>query len=265
VSTSNNLITNLDKVAYNTYLNAEKIVKTFAGSFLYGTSTTTRNYTLAGFPNAVQVYKIPHGFTRPVFVELLWSEDNAYYILGGAANGPRGYATAYSDSTFIYIMPTTYANGTRLYYKLVCTWIDEYDATNPSIAPFAEIPDSYTQVFNSRSVIPAVVRSGVVDFSTSSAVLTDVFATVTHGLGYAPEMKCFIESFSGEVWPLNYGGSSNPYEVDDSQVEAQVFTSTTEFIADASIKAANGQRRLWYILYGKQGDFKSGAYSVTVL
>lgn len=262
-----NIITNSSKIAYTTYFNTEKIVKTFSGSFLYTTSTTTRSYTLSGVANNVQVFKIPHGFTRPVFVELRWSLDNSYYVLGGTSYDSGGnYAIAYSDSTYIYIMPSALSGGTQVYYEIVCTWIDDFDTTNPSVSAFSDIPDTYTQVFNSRAVVPLVMKSGVLNSSTTSGVLANTYTTVNHGLGYAPETKVFIESFSGEVWPLNYGGASNPYLIDDNQVEGQIFTSTTDLTVNMTMKSVNGTRRAWYVLYSQQDtDPEIGAYSVTVI
>lgn len=267
MSVPDNLLTNLDKVAYNTYFDAEKVVKTFTGSFLYSTGTTTRSYTLAGLPYNVQVFKIIHGFTRPVFVELLWSVDNVDFAVGGSGGDATGNtAIAYSDSTFIYIMNSALTAGTTVYYKIICTWINDYDTTNPSIAAFAEIPESYTQVFNSRSIIPSVIKQGTVISSTSSGAMTDVFSEVVHDLGYAPDVRVYIESFSGEVWPLNHSGVSNPYLVDDSQVEAQVFLTTTKLITDVLTKSANGSRKLWYMIYADSGvDVSTGGYDFFVI
>lgn len=261
-----NHLSNLTKVAYTTYYDTEKVVKTFTGSFKYSTSTTTRNYTLAGFPNAVQVYKLPHGFDRPVFCEMFWSLDQTNWDVGGASSSNGSdYAIAYSDSNFVYIMTTTLAAGTDVYFKIICSWIPDYDTTNPSVPAFAEIPASFTQVFNSRSRIPAVVQQDVLVGSTTSATLTDVTLIASHSLGYAPAAKAYIESFSGEVWPLNYGGAGNPYMVDDSQVEAQFFTTPTQFIGDMYTKSANGQRKLWYFLYGETNEFIDGVYSFAQL
>lgn len=267
MSAPDNIISNSDNIAYTTYFDAEKVVKTFTGSFLYTTSTTTRSYTLSGLPYNVEVYKIPHGFDRPVFVELEWSLDNSYYVIGGTSyDAGFNYAIAYSDSTYIYIMPSALAGGTRVYFKLVCTWITDFDTTNPSIPAFAEIPSTYTQVFNSRAKVPMVVQQDVMSLSTTSGVLADVVGTVTHGLGYTPRTKAYIEAFSGEVWPLNYGGASNPYLVDDNQVEGQTFVDSSTFAVNFSMKSANGARRCWYLLYGKSDETpETGGYSLSVL
>lgn len=266
MTASDNLLSNIDKVAYTTYFDAEKIVKTFKGSFRYSTDTVTRSYTLAGAPYNVQVFKIAHGFTRPVFVEMLWSLDNSFYVVGGARFDTSGNsAIAYSDSSFVYIMINDVGAGTPVYFRVICSWISDYDDTNPSVPSFQDLPANYTQVLTSRAVIPAVVKRGVINASTSSAFLVNVEGTVAHGLGYSPSCRAYIESFSGEVWPLNYGGTMNPYLVDDDQVEAQIFATTTQFISDMIMKSVNGTRRMWYVLYAKQGDLITGGHTVDQL
>lgn len=263
MSASENILTNIDNVAYTTFFDAEKVVKTFTGSFKYTTSTTTISYTLAGFANNQQAYRIVHGFTRPVFVELQWSLDNVNWSVGGAsAYNSNDFAIGFSDSTYIYILMPYFTGsaGDNVYYKVVCSWITDYDDTNPDVPPFAEIPDSYTQVFSSRSLFPPVVQQGTISLSTTSGAYTDVTGKITHNLGYAPNYKAFVESFSGQVWPLNFGGSGNPYNVDDNQVEAQVFTSTTDMTVDMYTKSANGTRKVWYLLYGQNTDVLNGSY-----
>lgn len=258
------LLDNIDKAAYNTLYPTETIVKNFTGSFNYTTDTITRNYTLAGFANPVKAFRIPHGYTRPLFVELFWSLDNSTFTIGGGSNDAGGYYTiAYSDSTYVYVQPTALPANTRLYYKTVCSWIKDYDTTNPSVPAFSDLPSAYTQVFNSRNSVPAIIQQDVVNMSTSSTSLTPVVTPVAHPFGYAPNMKVYVEAFSGEVWPLNYGGASNPYLVDDGQVEAQAFTDTSNLILDASMKASMGTKRMWYMLYAKRSGFLTANYGMT--
>lgn len=255
------LVDNLDKVAYNTFYSTDKIVQTMTGSFRYGTDTTTRNYTLAGAPNNQQVYRIPHGYTRPLFVEMFWSTDNISYYVGTGADNGTAYGIAYSDSTYIYIMPSALAAGTPFYYKLVCSWIEDWDTTNPTIDAFDDLPPTYTQTFNSRSIIPSIVQKGVVQASTASVFMTSVQVQTPHNLGYAPEMKVYFEAFSNEVWPMNAGGAANPYLVDDSQLELVAFTGTAQLATVFTIKASNGTRRAWYSLYGNRGGTVTGSYN----
>lgn len=261
---SENILTNIDKVAYTTYFDTDLVVKTFTGKFTYGTGTVTLNYTYATLPNNQQALRLVHGFDRPVFVEAQWSLDNDNFSVGGgSAYDSTNFAIGFSDSTYIYLMLpySGLSSGTTIYYKMVCSWIPNYDDTNPSVPPFAEIPSTYTQTFNSRITTPAIVRQGVMNLSTTSGSFTNVIGVVKHPFGYAPNMKVFIEAFSGEVWPLNFGGTSNPYGVDDNQVEAEAFTTTTDFAVEMRLKSSLGARKVWYMLYGKNTDTEVGAYS----
>lgn len=262
MSASDNLANNLNKVQYNTFFSTHKIVQSYVGSFRYGTDTVTRNYTLSGLPNPQQAFRIEHGYTRPLMVELEWSTDGSSYYVGNGADNGVAYGIAYSDSTYIYVMPSQLAAGTVFYYKLVCTWIDDYDTTNPTIGEFDDLPAAYTQTFNSRSRIPSIVRQGVLSGSTPSPTLASVQIPYTHLLGYSPEMKVYIEAFSGEVWPMNAGGAANPYLVDDNQVEGVAFTDVSQLTVFLNMKSVNGTRRAWFSLYGKQADPISGRYNV---
>jgi hypothetical protein len=265
-----NLRANTDKLSYNSVLGTDKIVKTYTGSFVFTTDTITRSYTLAGSPNNQKVYRFAHGFTRPGFVDLQWSVDGiSYWQGGGTPDTSTNFAIGYSDSTYIYIMPNqAYFPGDRIYYKILFSWLDDFDTTDPVIAALETRPADYTQTFNSRVLAPTIIDSDVLSLSTASVFLDDVVQTVAlpTGIAYAPFMKVYIEAFPGEVWPLNYGGTGNVYLVDDSQVEGQAFTSPTQFIVDLSMKASNGTRRVWYNLYGRTTTtFKVAVYSTGVI
>lgn len=255
MSAADNLENNNDRVAYTSYSPLDKIVATYSGSFVVGTDTVTRSYTLAGFPNVVNVFRIPHGLSRPVFVESQWSVDgSAYFEGGGTPNASDQGCIAYSDRTYVYIMSNGYITaGTRVYYRVVCDWIEDFDQTNPDVPGF--ISGQNVVNFYSGWVAARVLRQGVANVSTTSPTTTNVLTTVDHNLGYAPEVRVYIESFADEVWPLNYGGLNNLHLVDDSQVECQVFSDATSLAINTVMKAANGSRRVWYRLYGKRGDY----------
>lgn len=258
------LADNLDKVAYNTVYPTDKIVFTESGSFLHTTDTQTRTYDNFGFPFDVERYRIRHGFDRPVFVECLWSRNSGtqYQPAGGNSDGSSNYVIAYSDSTYVYIECSGgITSGQRVYYQLICSWIQEYDTTNPSVEPFTNLPTTYTQVFNSRSVIPSIVKEGVLQLSTTSGTFTNVLGTIAHNLGYTPSPKVYFEAFDGEVWPMNYGGNQNPYLIDTDQAECNCFVDDTTLTINAIIKSGNGVRNFWYKLYAPIGDPQIGGYT----
>lgn len=247
MSAADNLLANIDKVIYTSYFNTEKIVRVFEGTYIQGTDTTTVAYDLGNR----QVYRIAHGFSRPVFPDLYWSlDDDSYFIGGGNMDtGGNGYAIAFSDSTYVYIMAIDIPSTTTIYYKVVCSWIDNYDVTNPSVPEFTDYPDNYKRNFDATYATPMIVREGVLEFSTNSGSITNVTQVIPHGLDYAPFGKIYVESLEGQVWPLNYGGATNPYLVQSDQVEGVYFTDPTNLIVDATMKASNGTRRFWYFLF----------------
>ena len=267
MSTLDNLRANTDKLQHTTAFNTDKLVRSFAGSFRYGTDTETRTATLFGSPNDQQVYKLAHGLPRPAFTELQWSLDNVAFWEGGGSydTAATTAVTAFTDDTYVYILATPVSTGTVIYYQLLLAWIDDYDDVEATVSYVDNTPARYTQTFNSRATAPTILQSGVVEMTTDSVVLTDVVELVPHDLTYAPEVRAFIEAFAGEVWPLNYGGNSNPYLIDDNQLEGQLFTSETDIIANASMKAAMGTRRVWYVCYGRRGGYTTATYFGGVL
>lgn len=241
----------LQKVAFTSLYNTEKIVKVFDGSFQYGIDTVERAFDFA----TMEIFQIPHGFTRPVYTELFWSLDDVNYFVGGGLPDldDTAYLISYSDSTNVCIMTIpamSIPDGTVIYYKIVCGWINDYDNTDPQIEAFQDFPDNYKINFNSRYQTSMIAKEGKITLETTSSSFTDVFGSENHDLGYTPIMKCYFNAFPGEVWPLNYGGVKNPYLVDfTDQVEAQAFVDGTNFTVDAVMKNLSGEVNFWYMLY----------------
>lgn len=263
MTTLSNFNSNLSKVTFNSVYPTDKIIRGFWGTFRYGTDTITRSYTLAGFPNNQQVYRFAHNLGRPGFSYLQWSLDNTtFWEGGGVTDGSGHYAISFCDDTYCYIMlDSLISSGTTIYTKGIISWIDDYDTTNPNVSYTSALPTQYTEMFDSRNHLPSIVQSGVLSLSTASSSLTSVVATASHSIGYAPPVKAFIEAFSGEVWPLNYGGTQNRYLVDDNQMEAEVFTNSSQIITVGNIKSSMGTRRVWYNLYADVDSRTTASYS----
>jgi hypothetical protein len=241
-----NLLTNIEKVTHTSVFNAEKVVRVIEGTYIQGTDTDTVAYDLGN----QQVFKVAHGFDRPLFPDLYWSLDGAYFQSGGGSFiNNTSYAIAFSDSTYIYIMAIGVANGTPVYYKVACSWITDYDGTDPFVPEFNEYPDYFRRTFDSDFTTLMIVTEGSMEFSTTSGTLTNVTQTISHGLPYTPFAKVYIESIAGQVWPLNYGGAANPYLVQSDQVEGVYFSNPSQFIIDLDMKSSNGVRKAWYFLY----------------
>jgi hypothetical protein len=229
-----------DQVQLLSTTNTDKIVRVFEGSFDAVADTTVINYTFLGFPNPVRTYVIPHGLPRPVFCELLWSTDGTLYV-DGATSGYGGNTTiAFSDSTNVYV-PTPIAAGT-VFYKVICAWIDDYDTTNPSIQSIMYRDKPFS--LDSRLNYPKIYEQDVLNFGATGS------QTVLHPLGYSPNAKVFFEALPGQVWPLNFGGTSNPFLYDDNQVEGYMFIERSDLYIKAVFPfSATGSRRFWYRIY----------------
>lgn len=233
-------------VAFASSLLVDKVVRTFTGSYNAATDLTARNYTFAGLPQTAYFYRIAHGLTRPVFCELITSSDGGViYTDGGNSSASVGHI-AFADSTYIYIYHSILAPGVgTINYKVWCSWIDDYDATNPLIETI-----SYTDQpieFDSRENFQKIFTQEVLTFSPGTFGTTET-QNIIHSLGYNPNVKVFFEAFSGEIWPLNAGGNSNIFLLDDSQDECYI-TITSNLISVSLDKYSNASKRAWLRVY----------------
>jgi hypothetical protein len=225
-------VTHASDIGFSTAFAVDKIVGIYTGRYTSGTDTTT----LGGF---IYRYAIPHSFTRPVFCELLWSTDGVNYLDGGSSSG-----IATSDLSNIYVL-TTQPTGT-IYYKIICTWIDNYDNTNPSITPVLNTTNDV--YFDSRYNYQKIYVTNV---TTVSGGVVDATKNIAHPLGYAPNSKVFIESLPGEVWPAGQYGSSNGFSyAPDYQYEALtlITNSQLQVTYHTGISGA-ATARIWYKIY----------------
>lgn len=223
-----------EDLGFTSDANIDKIVNVFEGSFSPGSATT-----IGGF---LKQHSISHGFSRPVYTDLLWSTDNTNWIDGGAgqAAGTFDSSIAYSDSSNVYIL-TTRTTGT-LYYKLICLWIDEYDGSDPDISDYAAATN--TIALESDSNYQKIFSEGTLSFTANAT------KTATHSLTYRPNFRVYIEAISGEVWPANFGGASNPFLYDfTNQVEAEVWTSTTDVSVKFYYGSSTSTRKAWYKIF----------------
>lgn len=226
-------VTSAANIAFSTAFAVDKIVGVYRGSYISGTNTTT----IGGY---IYQYAIPHSFTRPVFCELLWSTDGITYVDGGASGG-----ISYSDSSNIYVS-TLNATGT-IYYKVIASWIDNYDATNPLITP---VLDTTTKAyFDSRQNYQKTLFQGT--FTVNSVILPqDVVVNVSHNLNYTPNAKVFFESISGQVWPQIYGGAQDAWLYDvANQRECFAIITSTQLKVDVFTPASSPSSRVWYRIY----------------
>lgn len=234
------LVDNIADVSFASEYSIDKIVGVWEGSYNKSSDTSSRG---GGFMATIYVYSIPHGFTRPVFTHLLWSEDQTTWVDGGGSLSGGSSAIAFSDSTNIHIATTS--NSGTLYYKLIAYWIDDYDSTNPSVPEFSPAASKLT--FDSRANYQKIAAQGVTQYSPGTFSSPQTI-TVNHSLGYIPNAKAFFEPISGEVWPMNAGGQSNVFLYSASQDEAylQIFNDKLEIEV---LRFSNATRNIWYRIY----------------
>lgn len=225
------------KVKYYSGASIDKIVGVWSGSYTKGTDTTTRT---DGFVGSIEVYSFSHGFTRPVFISYLWSEDNVTWVDGGGTLTGGNSSIAFSDSSNIYLA-TSSTTGTQ-YYKVIAYWIDSYDGTDPTVGEYAS--GIKNTKFDSRLNYQKIAFEGETSYSPGTFGSSTTI-TVPHTLAYIPNAKVFFEPIAGEVWPLNAGGASNPFLYDAAQDEAymQIYSSIINITVN---RFSNDTRRIWY-------------------
>lgn len=230
------------KAAIASPLNVDKVVFSQSGVYDSANDVTTVVHTIAGSPTNVYLYKIAHTVGRPTFVDILTSTDNVTFYDGGSTSGK----IAFSDSSFIYILDAISSKGSgTIYYKVVASWIDNYDSTNPAINPFQNTTKK--TLFDSRSNYQKILTQNVLNFS-AGVFGAQESQPVSHSLGYQPNYRVFFEAFTGQVWPLNFGGASNPFNIDDAQNEGDAKITSTTLTVQVT-KFGNNAVKAWYRIY----------------
>ncbi len=238
------LVNNLNQVALASAYPTDKIVETFSGSF--NTATSARQADSDGFDVYAKL-DLPHGFTRPVFTRMKWSLDGTNWVDGGlgfAQSTPGVFGIAYSDSTNVTIL-TTQLSGT-FYYEITCFWIDDYDATNPMVEPYAD--SNKPLAFDSRLNYQKIIKQG--ELTVSGTADTD---SVSYSSTTNPNAWVYFESNPGQVWPAILGGAGNAWLYNyttQGELEYSITPSAIniEWTAGASF---SGLARVWYRVYAE--------------
>lgn len=233
-------LVNQNDIVFASSLATDKIVAVWEGSFDMATAPKLAG---ASYPYTT----INHLFTRPVFTKsqfsldgVIWSDQNSMNPYD--ANSIAGIA--YSTSTQIVVVASTVGvpSGT-LYYRVIGFWIDDYDTTNPSIPPTT---GSQSNVyFDSRINYQKVHLQGSATLNGQNGT-----TSISHSLGYEPNVRVYHEALPGQVWPANYGGTKNPWlgiNVNMTECELQVTTSAANIFFYGSVSSPPA--RLWYIIY----------------
>lgn len=231
------LVDSSEFIAFDTTHPIDKIVYVWEGNFNRATDVIER----VGSFGSIYVYRIEHGFTRPVFVDLLWSDDNITWADAGVVASPSGdVSLGFSDSTYVYVISSLFAPGvgTR-YYKAIGFWIDDYDTTNPLVNTYESTNNTIN--FDSRLNYQKIFQQGALSFGSATT------QSIAHNLNKRPNFRVFFEAFSGEVWPMNSGGASNPFLYDANQTECHSRINNTSL--DIRLDTVPATRRAWYRTY----------------
>lgn len=232
------LVDNISDVAFASTYPVDKIVGVWEGTFNKSSDTTTRT----GGAGSIKVFAIPHGYTRPVVVDLLWSDNGTTWADGGGSIGTNT-SIAFSDSTNIYIVASS-TTGTQ-HYKAIAVWMDEYDTSNPLVDSY--ISSTKDVLFDSRVNYQKINLEDETTYSPGTFGSSQTIS-VSHSLGYKPNAKAWFEPFSGEVWPLNSGGAANPFLYDFAQDEAimEIYSDRIDVIVS---RFSNATRKIWFKIY----------------
>jgi len=231
---------NVNDVLFSTAFETDKVCGLYENSY----NAASYNSVLGGY---LYQTNLAHNFTRPVFCDALFSFDGSSWFPSGEGNS-TGRCIVYSDASNIYFV-SSMDTGT-IYYKLVCTWINNYDTTNPLITFVNDASNNSVTAFDSRQNYQKIDLSDVVSLANPGAGNTGTH-TITHDLGYAPNFKLFFNSLPGQVWPSIAGGSGDAWLYNSgSQYEAWgvANSSTLTIYFDTGTTGAS-TFDLWYRIY----------------
>lgn len=230
---------NFDSIAYFSGIEIDKIVDVKAGTFVNVSDTILRQPDPIFF-SGLNVFSIPHGFSRPVFTDALIRTPD----LGGTpwlspGNNTLNFIT-YSTSTHVCIAMVSNLN-INIQYRVICSWITDYDTTNPLVPEFHPVDKSI--LFDSRVNYQKIASSGIVTGGNNF----NPPHSINNPTNKLSNFKVFLEAFAGEVWVMNAGGQQNPFAIDFSQMEGEAVITSQSL----EISTSNGlpSQRSWYKIY----------------
>lgn len=191
--------TNVNNINFSTAFLTDKICGIRSNTFTAGA------FNVAGY---LYQTSVAHNLTRPAFMDGIFSANGSTYVNSGTSDGTNSYIV-YSDASNYYLLTT--ANSGVIDYKIVATWIDNYDATNPLITPVfdATLPSvNNTTNFDSRQNYQKIFKENLITVNNPGAGnLGSV--PINHGFGYTPNYKIYFESLPGQMWPSISGGTQD--------------------------------------------------------
>lgn len=228
---------NLRSTSFTSTHPMDKVVRVDSGSFNAGTAPK-----LGG---TIPYTSFSHGFTRPVFTKLLFSDDNSIWFDGNTSVPGKTNAITYSTSSKIFVL-TSKSSGT-LYYRVMSFWIDNYDGTNPLVAP--TVGSSSDFYFDSRLNYKKIKEQGSYTRPSGSVTGPTHSKTISHNLGYVPNVLVYIEALPGEIWSPHWGGTKNPWLYDIDMIEVHPKLETNSIKVDTFGSTNSPSAEVFYIIY----------------
>lgn len=237
-------VSNAANINFSTAFLTDKICGINSSTFVAG------GFNIGGY---LYQTSVPHSLTRPAFMDGIFSANNSTYVNSGTSDGTNSYIV-YSDASNYYLLTT--ANSGTIYYKIVSTWIDNYDATNPLIAPvfnatLASVNN--TTNFDSRQNYQKIFKSAPLTINNPGTGIQGS-TVINHGLGYVPNYKVYFESLPNQVWPSISGGASDIWLYDTAhQYECWGVMGTNSLTINyIGGNASASTFRVWYRIYYDQ-------------
>lgn len=206
----------------------------------------TDSYNAADYDSVLGGYlyvkAIPHTFIRPVFCDALFSNDGTNFTPNGQVlEDLSASLNVFSDANNIYIMNT--ANSGTVSYKIVCTWIDNYDPSNPLITPMLiESSTTAKYYFDTRANYQKILLPGEVTLNGTGT------QDIEHSLDYAPHYKIFFESLPGQVWPAISGGTQDIWFFDNIN-QHEIYATINNLNLTLNYNGPNIDFRVWLKIY----------------
>jgi len=231
-------LTNTDLTNYSSNLATDKICGVYVGSY----AANSYNAVLGGY-----LYQkiFSHNLTRPAFAYGLFSIDGVNYYPSGDYS--TGYGLVYTDSSNFYVI--SLRNTGIIYYKIILTWIDNYNTSNPIVTPVLQTTNK-TPYFNTVNNYQKIYKMIPVQLPNPGTGNTGSY-TYTHNLGFYPNYKVFFNSFSGQVWQAVSGGTQNLW-LYDYTLQYQMNSNATTSVINLYYDGGSGSPATlnsWIIIY----------------
>lgn len=233
------------KLLFTTSYPPDKIVAVLSGGFIASASVTT-NYT------------IDHGFGVPVFLQMAYSLD------GGTTWQDQNVAipdlSVPSAPVFSTVFPSCYSTATQnvivaknslasprdVMFVAACIW-NERSSNVISVSPPSGGSGETGFILSTDHNIQKVYidNTGVATVPISGFP-PDIYSTVmtiSHGLGYIPNVRMWYEPVAGQIWPLTPAGS-------DLLIFGRYYVTTTDVVVElANLSAVQASVPLHWRIY----------------